>query len=78
MPRTVIIRECDFDTAVRQVLAEIRIFALISGRTDLTGNSFEELITLPTGMVRDKIFEEVNDNGCVSARSADCAGAEDI
>ena len=58
MPRTVIIREADFDTAVRKVLAEVRMFALISGRTDMASPKFEEMVTLLTGMVRDKIFEE--------------------
>ena len=62
MARTVIIRECDFDTAVRKVLAEVRMFALISGRTDMASTSFEELMKLLTGMVRDKIFEEVQDD----------------
>lgn len=77
MANHITIAERDFDTAVRQVLAEIRMFALISGRSNLAGKDFEALVTILTGMVRDKLFEE-DKHGRVHDGDPEGAGPADL
>lgn len=79
MPQeTISITRKDFDRALREVEADLIMFALIRGKSALTQDTINVLAQF-CGLVKDQLFEGGNEtDGCIPAGSTDGIGPADI